>query len=218
MARPVGATPFAKRRPAPRVWLALLLLGALAELIVLILVGQAVGGWVVLLLLLAGLAGMLVMRAGGRRTVAALNTTVNSGQEQSRQMADGTLITVAGILLLIPGFLSDAAALLLIFPLTRPLARRGLERGMRGQLRAASAAMGGRPGARMPFGAQTVPGTATDARDASPQDSAPQDAPAAPSTAGTAEPSSQPRHPAAPAPVAGPKPSRDTVTGTVINR
>jgi UPF0716 protein FxsA len=65
----------------------------------------------------------------------------------ARELADGALILVGGTLMLSPGFVTDALGIVLILPLTRPLARAALTRVVTRKL----AAAGGRPGnARRP--------------------------------------------------------------------
>jgi len=110
--------------------LALLML-PLAELAAFIAVTVAIGFFPALGLIMAGsFAGLLILqRAGGahieRMRVALGEVSVTSLQADS----SGTTTLLAGILLLIPGFITDAAGLvLLVAPLRRTLAaalRRG---------------------------------------------------------------------------------------------
>ena len=99
----------------------------LIEIFVLIQVGQVIGPWWTILLLIADsiLGTWLIKREGGRAW-AALRTALNSGQMPARELADGALILIGGTLMLSPGFVTDLAGILLILPFTRPLARRAL--------------------------------------------------------------------------------------------
>ncbi|GHH34707.1 FxsA family protein [Lentzea cavernae] len=109
--------------------LALLLLGFFAEIAVLIAVGNAIGGlWVIALLLLSTLVGLSLVRRQGAQTMAAFRESVFQRQEPHQEMADGVLIAAAGALIMVPGFLSDAAALFLLFPPTRKLVSRRIAR------------------------------------------------------------------------------------------
>ncbi|WP_067171536.1 FxsA family protein [Microtetraspora niveoalba] len=104
-----------------------LLLIPVVEIVLLVLVGQAIGGGpTVLLLLAAALAGVWLMRKEGRRAWAALQGAVQSGRMPDRELGDSAMVMAGGALLAIPGFLSDIAGILLILPVTRPFARRGL--------------------------------------------------------------------------------------------
>jgi UPF0716 protein FxsA len=112
--------------------LAGVLLLPVLELAVAVEVGRTVGaGRTVLLLLAMAVAGGLLVRRQGAAAWRALNAAVRAGEPPSRDVADATVLVVAGVLLILPGFLSDLAALLLILPPTRPLLRRPLERSLR---------------------------------------------------------------------------------------
>jgi UPF0716 protein FxsA len=101
----------------------------LAELFLLIQLGQVVGPWWTILILLAdaALGSWLVKREGGR-TWRALQDALAAHRMPARELADGALVLVGGTLLITPGFLSDVAGLFCILPFTRPMARRLLTR------------------------------------------------------------------------------------------
>ena len=118
--------PRASRRA--RSWLALLMLVPLVEIVVAILVGQAIGGWLTFVLLLAlSLLGLVLVRREGRRTWSALNTALRSGAMPAREIADAVLVLVGGVLLLTPGFVTAVVGLFFLLPFTRPVTRRWLE-------------------------------------------------------------------------------------------
>ena len=101
----------------------------LLEIYVLIQVGQVIGPWWTIALLIAdSILGSWLIRREGRRAWQALTTALGSGQMPARELADGALILVGGTLMLTPGFVSDALGLLVILPFTRPVARRLLTR------------------------------------------------------------------------------------------
>jgi UPF0716 protein FxsA len=101
----------------------------LLEIYVLIQVGQVIGPWWTILLLIAdSILGGWLIRREGRRAWQALTTALNSGQMPAKELADGALILIGGTLMLSPGFVTDALGILLILPLTRPVARRVLTR------------------------------------------------------------------------------------------
>jgi len=133
-----------------RVLAGLLLLPVL-ELAVAIAVGRWAGALPVLAaLLLIGVAGALLVRRQGAAAWRSLNRSLQAGEPPSRDLADATVQVLAGVLLIAPGFVTDVLALLLLFPLTRPFARRPLERAF---LRAAAdrvTLLGTFPGGRGP--------------------------------------------------------------------
>lgn len=109
-----------------------LLLGVLAlplaEIAVFIAVAAAWGIFQTLgLLILGSLAGVMVLRHAGGNHIARVRMAVNQGLNQSSFTAlqadsSGGLILLAGILLFIPGFITDALGLLvLLVPLWRAL-------------------------------------------------------------------------------------------------
>src|SRR3954465_10955802 len=97
----------------------------LVEIYVIIQVGQAIGAWwTILLLILDSIFGSWLIVHEGRRAWQALNMALSSGKMPARELADGALILVGGTLMLSPGFVTDAFGILLILPFTRPVARR----------------------------------------------------------------------------------------------
>lgn len=97
----------------------------LLEIYVLIQVGQVIGVWWTILILIAdSILGTWLVRREGGRAWRALQTALNSGRMPARELADGALILIGGTLMLAPGFVTDAFGILLILPLTRPVARR----------------------------------------------------------------------------------------------
>lgn len=109
--------------------LVLLLLAMVAELAVIIAVGQAVGTLTTIVLLIGvSVLGVTLLRRQGVRTLTAFSDAVRDRRDPSKEMTDGVLIGVAAGLVVFPGFLSDIAALFLLFPPTRAVVRRRLLR------------------------------------------------------------------------------------------
>src|SRR5690242_13654711 len=105
-------------------FLAFLLLPVL-EIYVIIQVGELIGGWPTVALLLAeSLLGAWIIRHEGRRAWRALKESFGSGGMPDRELADAGLVLVGGALLLTPGFVTDVFGFLFVLPFTRPLVRR----------------------------------------------------------------------------------------------
>jgi UPF0716 protein FxsA len=99
------------------------------EIYVIIQVGQVIGAWWTILLLIAdSVFGSWLIAHEGRRAWQALTTALSSGRMPAKELADAALILVGGTLMLSPGFVTDAFGILLILPFTRPLARIALTR------------------------------------------------------------------------------------------
>lgn len=107
----------------------LVLLAMFAEIAVMIAVGNAIGGlWMIALLLVGTVVGLQLVRRQGAQTMAAFSEAVWKRQQPHQEMADGVLIAAAGALIMVPGFISDVAALFLLFPPTRKLVSRRIAR------------------------------------------------------------------------------------------
>ncbi|GAA1479481.1 hypothetical protein GCM10009623_39270 [Nocardioides aestuarii] len=97
----------------------------LVEIYVLVQVGQVIGAWwTILLLVVMSVIGTLLIRREGGRAWRALTEALRTGRMPARELADGALILIGGTLMLTPGFVTDAVGVLLILPFTRPAARR----------------------------------------------------------------------------------------------
>ena len=118
-----------------RLLLPLCLLLPICELLLLIEVGRRIGSLPTLaLVLLAAAAGVYVLRRQGVTTLLRAQQRLASGESPVATIVNGVLIAGGGLLLLIPGLLTDVLALVLLFPVTRALivrraARRFAERG-----------------------------------------------------------------------------------------
>ena len=95
------------------------------ELFLLIQVGQVVGVWWTIALVVAiSVLGSWLVKREGWAAWRRITTRVQGGEVPGDALVDGGLILFAGALLLTPGFLTDVMALLLLFPPTRVVARR----------------------------------------------------------------------------------------------
>jgi UPF0716 protein FxsA len=101
----------------------------IAEIFVIIQVGQEIGAWqTVALLVFESLLGAWLVKREGRRAWEALRLAMRTGRMPGRELADAALVVVGGTLLLTPGFLTDVVGFLFVLPFTRPIARRLLAR------------------------------------------------------------------------------------------
>ena len=108
---------------------ALFVVVQIVEIWLLIQIGQAIGGWQTLLLLvLDSLLGAWLLRREGRRKWRAFRLALDERRVPAREVADGVLVLIGGTLLITPGFLSDVVGLLLLLPPTRAAIRPALTR------------------------------------------------------------------------------------------
>jgi UPF0716 protein FxsA len=105
--------------------LALFIVVPIAELAIIIQVGQLLGVWWTLALLIVdSVLGSVLMRSQGRAAWRRFTAMVQAGRPPAREVADGVLIIFGGALLLTPGFISDFVGLLFLLPPTRAVIRR----------------------------------------------------------------------------------------------
>lgn len=132
----------------------------IAELFVIIQVGEAIGVLPTIgLLLLDAVLGSWLLRSQGRIAWRRFRGALAAG----REAVDGGLVMLGGSLLLAPGFLTDVFGVLMLFPPTRVLLRRMILRRAGSSLLGSVAA--GRMGARArrrPPADFDVDGTASD--------------------------------------------------------
>jgi UPF0716 protein FxsA len=126
---PFGGRPARRRRFPWGLLVAAFILVPILEIYVIIQVGEVIGPWWTILLLVAdSIFGSWLVKHEGRRAWQALTTAIQSGRMPARELADGALILVGGTLMVSPGFVTDVVGIVMILPFTRPLARRLLTR------------------------------------------------------------------------------------------
>lgn len=98
----------------------LLILIPVIEIAVFIYVGQAIGVWkVIALVFLSAIVGAMLLRYQSLSVLKKINRDIRQGQTPEVGLVDGVLIVVGALLLIIPGFVTDAIGLLLMIPFIR---------------------------------------------------------------------------------------------------
>jgi UPF0716 protein FxsA len=111
--------------------IALLVVLAIAELWVIVEVASAIGVLQTIFLLFAiTVVGIWVVKRQGLALLGRMRATIDQGRLPHRELVDGFLILTAGILLIPPGFITDAAGLLLLLPPVRYVIRALLMRSL----------------------------------------------------------------------------------------
>jgi UPF0716 protein FxsA len=133
----------------------------IAELAILIQVGQLIGVWLTIALLIAdAVLGATLARSQGRAVWRRFNLALQAGRPPAREVLDGTLVLFGGALLLAPGFITDIFGIALLLPPSRALVRALLVRRFMGRMVATMTRGPGSPRARQSY---DVEGTAVDA-------------------------------------------------------
>lgn len=97
------------------------------ELYILIQAGQIIGLWLTIgLIMLTGVAGAWLARSQGLEILHRIQDETVRGQMPSVTLVDGALVLVGGLLLLTPGFFTDALGFSFLVPITRDLWRKWL--------------------------------------------------------------------------------------------
>jgi len=101
----------------------------LAELAIILQVGDLIGFWWTVALLIAdSILGGMLMRAQGRSSWQRFTEATRAGHPPAKEVLDGALVIVGGALLLTPGFITDVFGLALLIPPTRAIVRTVLVR------------------------------------------------------------------------------------------
>ncbi|WDR01797.1 FxsA family protein [Devosia algicola] len=96
------------------------LLLPIIEIALFIKVGQTIGLWPTLgLVILGAIGGVILLRHQGLTILRQIQTSLNSGQMPGQPLAEAMMLGVAAVFLLLPGLFSDAVALLLLLPPVR---------------------------------------------------------------------------------------------------
>lgn len=98
----------------------LLIAWPLAEIAGFVIVGREIGVLsTIALIILTAVAGSILLRIQGFGALRRVQEEVAAGRDPGRQLANGAMILLAGLLLLLPGFITDIMGLLLFIPPVR---------------------------------------------------------------------------------------------------
>jgi UPF0716 protein FxsA len=101
----------------------LLILWLIAEVFVVIKVAEAIGALLTVVLLIASWPlGTWALRSQGAAAWRRLKAAIEQGRPPAREVVDGALVLLGGVLLIVPGFITDGFGILLLAP-TRRLMR-----------------------------------------------------------------------------------------------
>ncbi len=92
------------------------------EITLLINVGQAIGAWYTVgLVLLSAFIGVNMLRYQGLSTLARAQQRINAGEVPAGEMVEGIVLAVGGALLVTPGFVTDVIGFCCLIPVTRQM-------------------------------------------------------------------------------------------------
>ena len=97
------------------------------EITILITVGEQIGGWnTVAIVVATAFVGAYLVRQQGLSTLLTAQQKMQSGVIPGQEMAEGLLLVISGVLLVTPGFITDIVGFLLCLPVSRPLIAKAL--------------------------------------------------------------------------------------------
>lgn len=107
-----------------KLFILLLIVVPALEIGVLVLSGNTIGiPWTILLVIFTGVLGAWLAKKEGLQTIRLAQLQLQQGQIPSGVILDGLCILVGGVVLLTPGFITDAIGFFLLVPNTRAIAK-----------------------------------------------------------------------------------------------
>ena len=101
----------------------LLLIVPLLEIATFVVIGGQIGVFYTLaLIVVTAIIGSILLRIQGFGLLAKIQADMNEGKVPARELVHGLMIMIAGVLLLTPGFVTDACGFLLFIPALRDAA------------------------------------------------------------------------------------------------
>ena len=97
------------------------------EIILFIIVGKYIGlGMTLLLIIITTVIGAIILQTRGFVNLNRMFKRIQKGEHPAVEMLDGSLVMFAGVLLVLPGFVTDAVGLVLLVPPLREIVIRQL--------------------------------------------------------------------------------------------
>ncbi|MCG1022071.1 FxsA family protein [Sutcliffiella horikoshii] len=118
-----------------RILLALIIVVPALEIWILITAGKLIGAIpTILLIILTGVLGAWLAKYQGISALRSAQQKMNSGQMPGEVIIDGLCILIGGVVLLTPGFITDAIGFALLLPPTRNLIKPSIMRVIRNRM------------------------------------------------------------------------------------
>jgi UPF0716 protein FxsA len=126
--------------------LLLLLVLPFVEIYLLVSIGMRIGvGPTILLVIAAGVLGVALAGSEGLRAWRRIGDALAEGVMPGKEVVDALLVLIGGVLLVVPGVVSDVGGLILLLPPTRALVRAAVGRYFRSRIRVVHGGFPDRP-------------------------------------------------------------------------
>lgn len=97
------------------------------DLAILIKLGEYIGFWqTIAIIIITGVTGAVLVKREGLSVIQKIKTDLGQSAIPGRQLVNGLLVLIGGILLMTPGILSDAVGFILVIPGSRGIVREKL--------------------------------------------------------------------------------------------
>lgn len=97
------------------------------EIALFVQVGGFLGLWpTIALVLITAIVGASLVRSQGIATLMSVQQRLQQGELPAQQIVEGVMLAVSGVLLLTPGFMTDALGMLVLLPAPRAMLARQL--------------------------------------------------------------------------------------------
>lgn len=115
--------------------LLLFIIVPIVEIYILLAVGNLIGLWPTILLVLAtGIAGAQLARTQGISLMLRIQQEMAAGRMPTEELIDGAMVLSGGLLLLTPGLCTDLTGFLLLAPFSRTFLKGWLKRMFKAML------------------------------------------------------------------------------------
>ncbi|MCP3866078.1 MAG: FxsA family protein [Aestuariibacter sp.] len=105
-----------------QILLLLFILMPIAEIALLLQVGDMIGGWnTVGLIIVTAFVGAYLVRQEGLSTLQKAQQKMANNEVPGKEMMEGLMLVIAGVLLVTPGFITDIIGFLFVLPFSRQL-------------------------------------------------------------------------------------------------
>lgn len=119
----------------------------IVEIALFIQVGGFLGLWPTMgLVLVTAVVGASLVRSQGIATLMSVQNRLQQGELPAQQIVEGVMLAVAGVLLLTPGFMTDAMGMMILLPAPRAMLAKQLMQRVKVQGMASGAGFGQGPG------------------------------------------------------------------------
>ncbi len=88
-------------------------------------------GFTIFMIIITGIVGAFLAKREGFKVIRAIQEELNCGHIPGNHLIEAFLILIGGLLLMMPGLISDIAGIFFLVPFTRGIAREYIKKRLR---------------------------------------------------------------------------------------